>query len=257
MEQPPGFVAQGKYQKYVWHVILVVYVDDIVITSDDANGIARLKQFLQKHFQTKDLGKLRYFLGIEVVRSWAGINLSQRKYVLDLLDETGFLGARPVDISMDPNVKLLKDEEESFVEPGKYRRLVGKLNYLTITRSDISYAVSIVSQFLNAPRVSHGKLIEGFTDADWADSPSDRQSTTGFCTFLGGNLVSWKSKKQTIVTRSSAEVEYRAMAHTTSELAWLQHFLQEISLSPSTPIPMFCDNQAALHIASNPILKDS
>lgn len=119
-------------QTGVGRVILVVYVDDIVITGDDANEIARLKQFLQKYFQTKDLGKLRYFLGIEVARSRAGINLSQRKYVLGLLDETGFLGARPVDTPMDPNVKLLKDEGKSFAEPGKYRRLAGKLNYLTI-----------------------------------------------------------------------------------------------------------------------------
>jgi hypothetical protein len=259
----------------------VVYVDDIVITGDDSGGIARLKQFLQQQFHTKDLGKLRYFLGIEVARSRTGINLSQRKYALDLLEETGLLGSRPVDVPMDPNKKLLKDEGELFEDPGRYRRLVGKLNYLTITRPDISYAVSVVSQFLEAPRVSHWEAVtrilrylkrapglgilyrpnghlrvEGFTDADWAGSPSDRRSTTGYCTFFGGNLVTWKSKKQTVVARSSAEAEYRAMAHTATELTWLQHFLQEIGFSAPTPIPLFCDNQAALHIASNPVFHE-
>jgi hypothetical protein len=85
------------------YILLVVYVDDIVITSDDSGGIAQLKLFLQQKFHTKDLGKLKYFLGIEVARSRKGINLSQRKYVLDLLEDTGFLGARSVDIPMDPN----------------------------------------------------------------------------------------------------------------------------------------------------------
>ena len=100
---------------------------------------------------------------------------------------------------------------------------------------------------------SNGHLkVEGFTDTDWAGSPSDRRSTTGYCTFLGGNLVTWKSKKQTVVARSSAEIEYRAMAHTSSELTWIQHFLQEIGFLVSTPIPLYCDNQAAVHIASNP-----
>ncbi|XP_042946560.1 uncharacterized protein LOC122279793 isoform X3 [Carya illinoinensis] len=263
------------------HILLVVYVDDIVITGSDSAGIIRLKQFLHDQFQTKDLGKLRYFLGIEVSRSKEGINLSQRKYVLDLLEETGMLGARPIDTPMDPNRKFLKEEGELFRDPGMYQRLVGKLNYLTITRPDISYAVSVLSQFLQTPRISHwdavvhilrylkrapglgilyrpnGHLrVEAFSDADWAGSPSDRRSTTGYCTFVGGNLVTWKSKKQTVVARSSAEAEYRAMAHTTSELTWLQHFLQEIGFPAPIPLQLFCDNQAALHIASNPVFHE-
>ena len=263
------------------YILLVVYVDDIVITGDDSGGIARLKLFLQQKFHTKDLGKLKYFLGIEVARSWKGINLSQRKYVLDFLEKTGFLGALPVDIPMDPNQKLVKDEGELFGDPGRYRHLVGKLTYLTITRPDILYAMSVVSQFLEAPRVSHWEAVtrivrylkrasglgilyrpnghlrvEGFTDADWAGSPLDRRSTTGYCTFLGGNLETWKSKKQTVVARSSAEAEYRAMSNTTSELTWLQHFLREIGFAAPTPIPLFCDNQAAIHIASNSVFHE-
>uniref|UniRef100_A0A2N9EUP8 Integrase catalytic domain-containing protein n=1 Tax=Fagus sylvatica TaxID=28930 RepID=A0A2N9EUP8_FAGSY len=222
-------------------VILVVYVDDIVITGSDKEGIQILINHLSSSFLTKYLGKLRYFLGIEVARSKAGISLSQRKYTLDILQDTGYLGSKPVATPMESNLKLMPDEGDFIDDPDTYRRLVGKLIYLTITRPDISYAVSVVSQFMTNPRVPHmnavirilkylknapgrglfyrssGHLrIEGYTDADWVGSPSDRKSTTGYCTFIGGNLVTWRSKKQSVVARSSAEAEYRAMAHTTS-----------------------------------------
>ncbi|RVW60977.1 Retrovirus-related Pol polyprotein from transposon RE2 [Vitis vinifera] len=226
-------------------IYLVVYVDDIVITGSDQDGIQKLKQHLFTHFQTKDLGKLKYFLGIEIAQSSSGVVLSQRKYALDILEETGMLDCKPVDTPMDPNVKLVPGQGEPLGDPGRYRRLVGKLNYLTITRPDISFPVSVVSQFLQSPCDSHwdavirilryikstlgqGVLYEnrshtqvvGYTDADWAGSPTDRRSTSGYCVFIGGNLISWKSKKQDVVARSSAEAEYRAMALATCELIW-------------------------------------
>lgn len=237
-------------------VLLIVYVDDIIITGDDQKGIDELKTFLQQQFYTKDLGKLRYFLGVEVARSKDGISLSQRKYVLDILQETGLLGSKPVETPMDPNVKLCVDQGELLPNPDQYRRLVGKLNYVTVTRPDISFAVSVVSQFMSAPRLPHWEAVlrivkylkaypgcglfyranghlrvEAFTDSDWAGSPSDRRSTTGYCVFLGGNLVNWKSKKQTVVARSSAEAEYRAMAHTTCEIVWVRSLLEEIGFN--------------------------
>jgi hypothetical protein len=262
-------------------VILVVYVDDIIITGSDKEGIQILINHLSSSFLTKYLGKLRYFLGIEVARSKAGISLSQRKYTLDILQDTGYLGSKPVATPMESNLKLMPDEGEFIDDPDTYRRLVGKLIYLTITRPDISYAVSVVSQFMTNPRVPHmnavirilkylknapgrglfyrssGHLrIEGYTDADWAGSPSDRKSTTGYCTFIGGNLVTWRSKKQSVVARSSAEAEYRAMAHTTCELTWLRTVLQEFGLLTQGPTPLYCDNQAAIHIASNPVFHE-
>ena len=136
-------------------IYLVVYVDDIVITGSDQDGIQKLKQHLFTHFQTKDLGKLKYFLGIEIAQSSSGVILSQRKYALDILEETGMLDCKPFDTPMDPNVKLIPEQGESFGDPGRYRRLVGKLNYLTITRPDISIPVSVVSQFLQSPCDSH------------------------------------------------------------------------------------------------------
>ena len=122
--------------------MLVVYVDDIVITGSDSKGISSLKSFLQSQFHTKDLGMLRYFLGIEVMRSKHGIFLSQSKYVLDLLFETGKLGVKPCSYLMVPGIHLTR-KCETFEDPERYRRLVEKLNYLTVTRPDIAHSISI------------------------------------------------------------------------------------------------------------------
>ena len=127
---------------------MIVYVNDIVITGSDHDGIQKLKKHLFSHFQTKDLGKLKCFLGIKIARSNSGVVMSQRNYVLDILEETGMLDRKPVDTPMDPNVKLVPEQGEPLRDLGRYRRLVGRLNYFTITRPDISFPVSVVSQFL-------------------------------------------------------------------------------------------------------------
>ncbi|RVX08923.1 Retrovirus-related Pol polyprotein from transposon RE2 [Vitis vinifera] len=297
MEQPPGFVAQGesglvcrlrrslyglKQSPRAWFGRFSYVVQEFgMLRSSDQDGIQKLKQHLFTHFQTKDLGKLKYFLGIEIAQSSSGVVLSQRKYALDILEETGMLDCKPVDTPMDPNVKLVPGQGEPLGDPGRYRRLVGKLNYLTITRPDISFPVSVVSQFLQSPCDSHwdavirilryikstpgqGVLYEnrghtqvvGYTDVDWAGSPTDRRSTSGYCVFIGGNLISWKSKKQDVVARSNAEAEYRAMALATCELIWLRHLLRELRFGKDEQMKLICNNQAALHIASNPVFHE-
>ena len=130
-------------------------MNDIVITDSDQDGIQKLKQHLFSHFQTKDFGKLKYFLRIEIARSKSSVVMSQRKYALDILEETSMLECKPVDTPMDPNAKLVPGHGESLRDPGRYRRLVGRLNYLTITRSDISFPMSVASQFLQSPCDSH------------------------------------------------------------------------------------------------------
>ncbi|RVW76062.1 Retrovirus-related Pol polyprotein from transposon RE1 [Vitis vinifera] len=239
MEQPPGFVAQGesglvcrlrrslyglKQSPRAWFSRFSSVVQEFgMLRSSDQDGIQKLKQHLFTHFQTKDLGKLKYFLGIEIAQSSSGVVLSQRKYALDILEETGMLDCKPVDTPMDPNVKLVPGQGEPLGDPGRYRRLVGKLNYLTITRPDISFPAKVY-----CTRIEVIPQVVGYTDADWAGSPTDRRSTSGYCVFIGGNLISWKSKKQDVVARSSAEAEYRAMALATCELIWLRHLLQEL-----------------------------
>ncbi|XP_042946557.1 uncharacterized protein LOC122279793 isoform X1 [Carya illinoinensis] len=140
------------------HILLVVYVDDIVITGSDSAGIIRLKQFLHDQFQTKDLGKLRYFLGIEVSRSKEGINLSQRKYVLDLLEETGMLGARPIDTPMDPNRKFLKEEGELFRDPGSH---IGMLWFIFFVISSEHLVLEYYIDQMDILELKHFQMLIG------------------------------------------------------------------------------------------------
>jgi hypothetical protein len=260
--------------------ILIVYVDDIVITGDDTKEIVQLKMELAREFKVKDLGQLRYFLGIEVSRSPKGIYLSQRKYILDLLSETGLTGCRPASTPIEQNHRLHEGAGEP-IDRERYQRLVGRLIYLSHTRPDITFAVSVVSQFMHDPRTSHmdavnrimrylkgcpgqgllytshGNLqVEFYTDADWAGSLEDRRSTSGYCTFVGGNLVTWRSKKQSVVARSTAEAEFRSMAHGVCEVLWLRILLIELGLFQSKPLMLYCDNKAALDIANNPVQHD-
>jgi len=260
--------------------IVLVYVDDIIITGDNQNEIEGVKRNLKQKFEIKDLGKLKYFLGIEIAHSTKGLFISQRKYVLDLLKETGKIGCKPAITPIDTNIKLNTEDGEPLSDINQFQRLVGKLIYLTVNRPDLTFAVSQISKFMHAPRTPHLDAIDrilrylkgspgkgiwmrkngtnaicGYSDADWAGS-FDRKSTTGFCTFVGGNLVTWKSKKQNVVARSSAEAEYRAMASTASELTWIKQVLTDLNVKANEPMQMFCDNQAARHIAANPIFHE-
>jgi Reverse transcriptase (RNA-dependent DNA polymerase) len=137
-------------------IIILVYVDDIIITENNEKKIKNVKNYLKNEFDIKDLGKLKYFLGIEIAYSKEkSLFLSQRKYVIELLKETGKLGAKPANTPMEPNKKIYLEEDELLKDIGQYQRLVSKLIYLIVTRPDISFAVSLVSQFMHAPRITH------------------------------------------------------------------------------------------------------
>ena len=140
-------------------IMLVVYMNDIVIIGSNYKGISSLKSFLQSQFHTKDLGMLRYILGIEVMRSKHEIFLSQRKSVFDLLSEIEKLGVKPCSSPMAPGVHFTK-EGKTFENLERYRRLVGKVNYLTVTRPDIAHSVSVVSQYMSSPTIDHWATVE-------------------------------------------------------------------------------------------------
>lgn len=261
--------------------VLIVYVDDIILTGDHTEELTKLKKFLAHEFEIKDLGDLKFFLGMEVARSKMGIAVTQRKYTLDLLKETGMLGCKPVDTPMDPYKKIGMEKDSLPVDKGRYQRLVGRLIYLSHTRPDISFPVSMVSQFMNYPTEEHmgavnrilrylkmtpgkgllfkkddSQKVEVFTDADWAGDITDRRSTSGYCSYVCGNLVTWRSKKQSVVSRSSAEAEYRALALGICEGMWIRRFLKELGIMEEISIRMLCDNQAAISIAKNPVHHD-
>lgn len=258
-----------------------MYVDDLIIGGDNATLISSFKSYLNRCFHMKDLGALKYFLGIEVSRGKQGIYLSQRKYALDIISECGLLGSKPVDSPIEQYHNLACDDGDFFTDPAKYRRLVGRLVYLVVTRPEMSYTVHILAQFLQQPRQKHweaairavrylksapgqGVLIStkndlslsAYCDADWAACPLTRRSLTGYIIMLGDSIVSWKTKKQPTVSRSSAEAEYQSMAMTYSELKWTIALLDSLGIKRLKPVPFHCDNKAALHIAANPVFHE-
>ncbi|GJY05032.1 ribonuclease H-like domain-containing protein, partial [Tanacetum coccineum] len=212
---------------------LLVYVDDIIITGNSISEIEKFKVFLKSKFMIKDLGKLKYFLGVEVVDTDKGICLNQRKYVLDLLSEYGMLACKPAKTPLMS--KLVISNEASDKDPlleniTDYQKLIGKLIYLTNTRPDISYVVHCLSQFMHSFLTSHlkiafkilrylkscpglgvhitktsGMFLTAYFDADWAKCIITRKFVTGYCVFLNNSLVSWKSKKQNTLSKSSTK----------------------------------------------------
>ncbi|KAG5547345.1 hypothetical protein RHGRI_013130 [Rhododendron griersonianum] len=262
-------------------IFLLLYVDDMIITGDDTIGISDLKAFLNKQFQMKDLGTVSYFLGLEISSTSDGYYLTQAKYASDLLTRAGITDSKTASTPLEPTTRLTPLDGTPLPDATLYRQLVGCLVYLTVTRPDIAYAVHIVSQFMSAPRSTHfqavlrilryvkGTLFHGlyysahsslqlyaYSDADWAGDPTDRRSTTGYCFFLGDSLISWRSKKQSLVSRSSTEAEYRAIADTTQELIWLRWLLTDMGVIHSTATILCCDNQSAVQIARNDVFHD-
>ena len=183
-----------------------------------------------------------------------------------------------VDTPIEYNCRLNSHDDEPLSDATFYRQLIRSLIYLTVTRPDISYAVHVVSQFMTAPRSPHYATVLGilrylkgiifddlhfsfhssltlqaYSDADWACDPTDRRSTTGYCFLQSDSLISWRSKKQTVVARSSTEAEYRALVATTIELIWLRWLLKDLGIDCSTATKLHCDNRSAIQIAHNDV----
>ncbi|GAU19509.1 hypothetical protein TSUD_77530 [Trifolium subterraneum] len=251
--------------------------DDILLTGSTSSLVADFIQLLQSEFSMKDLGPLHHFLGIEILPTIDGLHLSQTHYAITILERANMIDCKPMSTPLEAKTKI-GSNDTPLDDPSHYRGLVGALQYLTLTRPDISYSVNYVSQFMHSPTITHLKMVRrilryvkgtidvglhftsnttldlfAFSDADWAGCPTTRRSTTGYCTFLGGNLISWCAKKQHTVSRSSTEAEYRAMANTTAELTWLTFILKDLRISLSSPPTLYCDNISALHMTINPV----
>ncbi|XP_050887419.1 uncharacterized mitochondrial protein AtMg00810-like [Lathyrus oleraceus] len=256
MTLPPGLSRYGEskadhslYIKKFKHefTALFVYVDDVVLA------------------------------GFEIAKSPNGSFLNQRKYALELFEDAGLLAAKPSAVPFNPTLKLSTDEGNFLEDPSVYRRLIGRLIYLTNSRLDIAFAVQHVSQYVSKPRAPHyqaaiqilrylkfvpakgiffssnSKLqLFGFADSDWARCPDTRKSVTGYSVMLGSSLLCWKSKKQHTVSRSSTEAEYRALPSITYELQWLHFLFQDFLVQFEQPAFMFSDSKYAVYLAHNP-----
>ncbi|WMV48365.1 hypothetical protein MTR67_041750, partial [Solanum verrucosum] len=200
------------------------------------------------------------------------------QFTLDLLAEFDCLDARPASSPLDPTLKLTSTCGPPLSDPTIYRRLTGKLNFLS---PNLSFAVQSLSEFMQSPCSRHYQAtlhtlrylchdpgiglfmspassfqILAYCNSDWATCPESRRSVSGFFLSLGGSPISWKSKKQPVVSLSSAEAEYRSMRRLVTEIAWIVHLLQDLSAPPLLPIPLHCDNQAATHIAKSPVFHE-
>jgi len=269
------------YTKENIELRVLIYVDDLLICGNDGYMIQKFKDYLSRCFSMKDLGKFKYFLGIEVSRGPDGIFLSQRKYASDIVSDNGLLGTKPAATPLEQNHRLASDDGPLLADPKPYRRLVGRLIYLTHTRPDLCYSVHVLSQFMQTPREAHWdaalrvvRFLQGtsgqgillsansdltltvFCDSDWASCPLTRRSLSAFVVLLSGSPISWKTKKQDTVSHSSAEAKYRAMAVALREIKWLRRLLKELGIEQHAPTRLFCDSKAAIHIAANPVFHE-
>lgn len=229
-------------------------------------------------FEMKDLGNLHYCLGLEVCRDTGQTFLTQGKYARNLLEKFGMDQCRSAATPLQQNLKLRSGNSTKEVDATMYRQLVGSVIYLTTTRPDLAYSVSVLSQFMSKPLESHwiaaksvlrylcgtvnyGILytdvsdvtLAGFSDSDWAGNLDDRKSITGYAFNIGSGVIAWSSKKQSTVALSSCEGEYQVLCAATCEVIWLRRLLSDTGKEQKNSTSIKSDNQSTIKLARNPV----
>jgi hypothetical protein len=273
---------------FYWHegdnrMAIVVHVDDCTIVGNSQELIDDIKRKINAKYAMTDLGPTSWVLGIKITRNLDNhtLGLSQTAYIDSILRRFNFTDLKPVSTPMDPTIRYSKTqcpetlEEKARMKNIPYREAVGALMYCAVaTRPDISFAVALLSQFLENPGevhwngvkhiykyllgTKHLKLIfgetknsiTGYTDADGA-TQEHRHAISGYAFLIDGGAVSWFSRKQEIVTLSTAEAEYVAATHAAKEAIWLKRLITEIFNFPDDPITLHCDNQSAIALTKD------
>ncbi|XP_048424280.1 uncharacterized mitochondrial protein AtMg00810-like [Pyrus x bretschneideri] len=260
-------------------ILLLLYVDDIILTGSDSTKIQSIIDDLAGVFELKDMGRLTYFLGLHIqYKDDGSLFISQAQYAKDVLQKAGMDTCKSTSTPCKPHTQILTGEGTLVSDPSHYRSIVGALQYLTFTRPDIAHSMNMVCQFMAQPTNVHMVLVKrilryiqgtigyglhytkskefnitAYSDSDWAADINTRRSITGFVVYLGNNPVSWQSKKQSTVSRSSTEAEYKALAHCAANVFWIRSVFKDLHQSISVPPSIYCDNISALALSSNPV----
>ena len=241
------------YRKHGVTLYFLVYVDDLIVIGNNNAFLVNFLQALATRFSIKDLGDLHYFLVIEVLLTPSGLLLTQHKYIRDLLDRTNMVGAKECTSPMSSTQSLQLHDGSPPTDSTKFCQVIGALQYLSLTRPNISYVVNKLAKFMHSPTKSHKSAakhllrylkctihhdlflkkhqnlcLTAFSYADWASDHDDCTSTYAYIVYLGGNAISWCSKKQKIVACSSTEAKYRALASCAAKVLWVQNLLKEL-----------------------------
>ncbi|XP_056173615.1 uncharacterized mitochondrial protein AtMg00810-like [Syzygium oleosum] len=257
-------------------LIVYLYVDDLIFTGNCDAMFKEFKKSMMDEFEMSDLGIMHYFLGIEVVQSSDGIFISQKKYVGEILDRFQMKDCNPVNTLIEFGLKLHKDHEGKKVDSKLYKQIVGSLMYLTATRPDIMYSMSLINRYIENPTKMHLLVAKrilrylqgtrdfglfynkgeksnvlGFTDSDYAGDQDDRRSTSGYAFMFGTGAISWSSKKQPIVILSSTEAKFVAATTCASQAIWPRRILEELQFKQPGATKIFCDNNSAIKLSKN------
>ena len=261
--------------------VLLVYVDDILLTGSNPRLIEQLKTHLHTTFRTNDLGPIRRYLGVQFDRSSTCLRMHQTEYAKSILQQFGMEDCAPSPTPLPEGTVLSKESSTPPVDATLYRTLVGKLLFLTKTRPDIAHAVGVVSRFMQNPQLAHLQAakhilryirrhpdlglsyqqgeenrLNGYTDADYGQDIDDRASVGAYIFFLGNSPISWMSKKQSSTSRSSCESEYRALAQCSCEAIWIRGLLIELKIQDNRPTNIYCDNQSSIKLSYNPVFHE-
>ncbi|CAJ2668206.1 unnamed protein product [Trifolium pratense] len=261
-------------------LIVSLYVDDLIYTGNDEEMFESFKRSMKSKFAMTDLGKMRYFLGVEIKQAEKGIFIYQQKYAQDILIRFGMENCNKVCSPIVTGCKLTKNEGGKLVNATEYRQMIGCLMYLLATRPDLAFSVCLVARYMDRPTELHlaavkrilrylkgtinlgilyqrnqGELkLQGWTDSDYAGDLDGRKSTSGYVFMYGNGPISWSSKKQAIVTLSTTEAEFVAAASSACQAVWLRRILDQLGQTQVGETVILCDNSSSIKLSKNPVL---